>query len=796
MMQQYWRIKNEHPHQLLFYRMGDFYELFYDDAKKAAELLDITLTARGQSGGEPIPMAGVPFHAAESYLAKLLQAGESVVICEQTGDPNTSKGPVEREVVRILTPGTVTDEALLDAHQDNWVASIYPHQSLFGLAYLDLSRGRFLVEECQNLETLQQACDRLQPKEIIVPDNWPLSETFAKSYCCRFRPQWDFDKNAAARLLCQQFKTQSLAAFEIGDKPVAITAAGALWRYIQETQRTVIPHVHQIQVVHPSNHLQLDQNTCRNLEITHNLQGARANTLLSLLDKTATPMGSRLLGRWLLQPLRSHQAIQKRQQTIAALIRTNSFHQAHAALKQVGDMERILARVALQSARPKDCVKLKTALKAIPVLTKLLAKTKAFPEKTLAKCQDHEAVYTLLESAIVSDPPMTIREGGVIASGYDKQLDDYRELYNHADAFMQKLEQKELKRTGLSSLKVGFNRVHGFYIEISRQQATKAPADYIRRQTLKNAERFITPELKQYEEKVLTSQEKALQCEKALYADLLKQLLNHLIDMQETANQIAKIDVLNTLAERAVTLDYHCPHLSDEKILQITESRHPVVERLTDNPFIPNDVHLHSTVSMSLITGPNMGGKSTYMRQIALIVLMAHVGSFVPAKEAIIGPIDRIFTRIGAHDNLAQGQSTFMVEMSETATILHQATENSLVIMDEIGRGTSTYDGLALAWACAQTLSDTIKAFTLFSTHYFELTQLADMTDNMQNVHMDAKELHDSLIFLYKVEKGPANKSYGLQVAQLAGLPQKTLAIAKQKLQQLETQKEMHHATN
>lgn len=794
MMQQFWRIKNEHPDQLLFYRMGDFYELFYDDAKKAVAILDITLTARGQSGGEPIPMAGVPYHAAENYLAKLIAAGESVAICEQIGDPATSKGPVERQVTRILTPGTVTDEALLDASTDNWVASLIQHKNTIGLAYLDLSRGRFMVQECPNIEALTQELTRLQPKEILIPEGWPLAETFAKQYLCRQRPKWDFDKTAATRLLCQQFKVQSLAAFEIADKPLAITAAGALWRYIQETQRTMIPHVNHITVEHAHQRVQLDQNTLRNLEITQNLQGTRENTLFKLLDKTATPMGSRLLGRWLTRPLQDHHAIRERQTTLGALLKTQVVSQTHTLLKQVGDLERILARVALQSAKPKDCVKLKTALEAVPHLRALLSPTQAFSKSQLEKCHDHEAVVTLLEKAILPDPPMTIRDGGVIASGYDAQLDEYRALYDNADQFMQKLEKDEQERTQLSTLKVGYNRVHGFYIEISRHQATEVPTDYIRRQTLKNAERFITPTLKQFEEKVLTSQEKALQCEKALYTELLQKLLGELISMQETAQQIAEIDVLNTLAERAATLDYHCPVLTQEKVLSIQSSRHPVVESLTDTPFIPNDVTLNETVCMSLITGPNMGGKSTYMRQIALITLLAYVGSYVPAQSATLGPIDRIFTRIGAQDNLAQGQSTFMVEMSETATILHHATENSLVIMDEIGRGTSTYDGLSLAWACAQTLAETIKAFTLFSTHYFELTQLADECPTMQNVHLDAKEHQDTLIFLYQVEPGPANKSYGLQVAQLAGLPKQTLNIAKKKLQDLESKKEPLHA--
>ena len=639
---------------------------------------------------------------------------------------------------------------------------------------------------------MQQALQRLQPKEILIPESWPLAELLAKHYLIRRRPAWDFDVNTAMKLLCQQFKTQSLAAFEVADKPIAIAAAGALWRYIQETQRAPIPHVHQIQVEHPNETVQLDSHTLKNLEITQNLQGTREHTLLALLDKTASPMGSRLLGRWLTRPLRCHTTLKSRQQSVGALISSQVLNTLHALIKQIGDLERILGRVALQSARPKDLVKLKVALQTVPLLRKTLEKTKAFSENTLANLIDHQCVYDLLEKAIVSDPPMTIRDGGVIAAGFDATLDEYRSLHDSADGFMQALEKKEQERTKLSSLKVGYNRVHGFFIELSRQQAEKAPTDYLRRQTLKNAERFITPELKIFEEKVLTSQDKALQCEKALYENLLKTLLNDLLSMQATAQQVAEIDVLTTFAERAITCDYHCPTLTDQKILSIQAGRHPVVESLTDTPFIPNDLHLNETLTMDLITGPNMGGKSTYMRQVALITLMAHVGSFVPASAATIGPIDRIFTRIGANDNLAQGQSTFMVEMTETANILHHATSNSLVVIDEIGRGTSTYDGLALAWACARTLGEAIGAFTLFATHYFELTELPHQCAAMQNVHMDAKEHNESLVFLYKVEKGPANKSYGIQVAQLAGLPKATLVMAQEKLMQLEKQNKNH----
>lgn len=786
MIQQYLEIKSQHPEQLLFYRMGDFYELFFEDAKKAAALLDITLTARGQSAGEPIPMAGVPYHAAENYLAKLIQAGETVVICEQIGDPSTSKGPVERQVTRILTPGTVTDEALLETKAENLLTAIANNGDHFGIASLSLSSGRFILQEVESLQNLQNELQRLTPTEILIPDDFAFVQALKAYTLVRKRPLWDFDYTTSHRQLCLQLKTKNLNAFHGAHLKIAITASGCLLRYTYETQRGELPHIHKIEVENANDYVQLDEHSRRNLEITKNLQGEKQGTLLSILDNTQTPMGSRLLTRWLNQPLLNRSLLKQRQSVIGTLLNDPALTTLQDHLKEIGDIERILARVALQSARPRDLVKLRKALLTVPKIKKLLQKMDALSEEKMEQLHDHREVYTLLKKAIVEDPPVVIREGGVIALGYDKTLDELLSLSDTANQFLEELEKKEQARTKLSTLKVGYNRVHGFYIELSRQQAAHAPKEYLRRQTLKNVERYITPELKIFEEKVLTSKEKALAREKMLYDALLKTLLSSLVTMQETANLLAEIDLLANLAERAKTLNYQCPELTETPGIEIVEGRHPVIEQLSEDPFIPNDVSLNQTTSMLLITGPNMGGKSTYMRQTALIVLLAHIGSYVPAKKVTLGPISRIFTRIGASDNLVKGQSTFMVEMTETANILHYANTNSLVIMDEIGRGTSTFDGLALAWACAYELSQKIGAFTLFSTHYFELTNWASQLTHTQNVHLDAKECDDNLVFLHTVEKGPADKSYGLQVAKLAGVPKHVVARASKMLEQLE----------
>lgn len=785
-MQQYLRIKAQHSDRLLFYRMGDFYELFFDDARKVARLLDITLTKRGQSAGEPIPMAGVPYHAVESYLAKLIKLGESVAICEQIGDPATAKGPVERQVTRIVTPGTVSDEALLEERQDNFLVAIHAQQNQFGIAVLDIASGRFFVLQLPDEEALLSELERLKPAEILLSeDNISLYRLLENYRGVRRRPPWEFEVTTATRLLTQQFQTRDLTGFGCADLPLAIAAAGSLIQYAKETQRTALPHIRGMCVEQREQSIILDAATRRNLEITVNLQGGSENTLASVFDHTATTMGSRLLRRWLHRPLRDHSILQERQQAIHTLAKYH--RELHDLLREIGDVERILARVALKSARPRDLAQLRNALAMLPDLQKQLVeiKTPLLDQITL-QINTFPELQLLLQRAVIENPPVVIREGGVIAQGYDSELDELRSLSEDASQYLVDLETKEKTRTGIATLKVGYNRIHGYYIEISRTQAVQAPTEYIRRQTLKNAERFITPELKTFEDKVLSSRSRALALEKALYDDLLESVAMQLAKLQSMAVGLAELDVLTNLAERAITLQLVAPELSLNAGLHIKAGRHPVVERVIDNPFIPNDTRLTPEHRMLIITGPNMGGKSTYMRQTALITLLAYVGSFVPAQRAVIGPIDRIFTRIGAADDLASGRSTFMVEMTETANILHNATENSLVLIDEIGRGTSTFDGLSLAWACAAYLAEYLRAYTLFATHYFELTLLPTEFQGIGNIHLDAAEHNDKIVFLHTVNEGPANKSYGLQVAQLAGIPMPVIEKARKKLVELE----------
>lgn len=787
MMRQYLRIKAQHPDLLLFYRMGDFYELFYEDATRAAALLNITLTARGHSGGNPIPMAGVPFHSVENYLVKLVKLGVSVAICEQIGDVNTSKGPVEREVTRIITPGTITDEALLEEKRDNLLTAIYQEKQSIGLASLDITSGRFWVQHVESLNDLHTELSRLGPAELLIDEASAFSKEFNSYYTIKIRPPWDFEFESSKRLLCEQFKTNDLSGFGCDHLPLAICAAGALLNYVKYTQRSALPHIIGIQTQQQSDTVILDSATRRNLELTTNLQGSTENTLASVIDNTATSMGSRLLQRWLNRPIRHHGTLKNRQLAVSELLEKQLFTPFHDILRGIGDIERICARIALKSARPRDLVQLKNALIRLPEIKLLLnsLSTTRFLKLNEKIIQKND-ITELLQRAIIENPPVVIRDGGVIAPGYDAELDEYRSLTEEGGDFLVNLENQEKERTKISTLKVGYNRVHGYFIEVSRAQSNNVPLDYIRRQTLKNAERYITPELKNYEEKVLSAKSKSLAREKFLYDELLEKLIAELLDIQRTAAVIAELDVLSNFAERAKTLHYVAPNLSDTPGLHIIAGRHPVIEKSIDQPFTPNDIHLDDQLRMLIITGPNMGGKSTYMRQIALIVLLAHIGSFVPATQATIGPIDRIFTRIGASDDLASGRSTFMVEMTETANILHNATPNSLVLMDEIGRGTSTFDGLALAWACVEHLAMHINAYTLFATHYFELTTIPDKLPMIANVHLSAVEHQDSIIFMHQVKPGPASQSYGIQVAQLAGVPQAVINSAKSKLKELE----------
>lgn len=791
MMQQYLRIKAQHPNELVFYRMGDFYELFFDDAKKAAELLDVTLTARGKSAGEPIPMAGIPFHAADGYLAKLVRQGESVAICEQVGDPATSKGPVERKVVRIVTPGTVSDEALLDEHKDNLLLAINQNDDEFGIAILDIGSGRFQVLEVQGVDTVYSELERLRPAEILVSEQ--SVDLFEGRKGLRKRAIWEFENETAERLLLKQFGTKDLNGFGCAHLEIAISAAGCLLGYVQETQRTALPHIRSITSERHDESVVLDAATRRNLELDINLNGGAENTLFSVLNRSATAMGGRLLRRWLNRPLRELNELQARQSAIGELIDGYSFELIHDHLKKIGDLERILGRLALRSSRPRDLSRLSSALAVYPDLQQRLADFQSAKIGSLATAiSTFPDLVELLQKAIIENPPVVIREGGVIAGGYDSELDELRNLSSNAGQFLVDLEAREKEKTGISTLKVGFNRVHGYYIEISRGQADQAPAEYVRRQTLKNAERFITPELKTFEDKALSAKSRALAREKALYETLLETLNQQLAQLQDSAAGIAELDVLTTLSERADSLSFSRPELTATPGISVKGGRHPVVEQVLDGPFVPNDIQFNDQRRMLIVTGPNMGGKSTYMRQTALITLLAHTGSFVPAEQATIGIVDRIFTRIGSSDDLAGGRSTFMVEMTETANILHNATANSLVLMDEIGRGTSTFDGLSLAWACALHLAQTLKAYTLFATHYFEITALPESHPQVVNVHLDATEHEDNIVFLHNIQEGPASQSYGIQVAKLAGIPAEVLQQARQQLELLESGQHPH----
>ena len=785
MMQQYLKLKAQHPEILLFYRMGDFYELFYDDAKRASQLLDISLTKRGASAGEPIPMAGIPYHAVENYLAKLVNQGESVAICEQIGDPATSKGPVERKVVRIVTPGTISDEALLQERQDNLLAAIWQDSKGFGYATLDISSGRFRLSEPADRETMAAELQRTNPAELLYAEDFAESSLIEGRRGLRRRPLWEFEIDTARQQLNLQFGTRDLVGFGVENAPRGLCAAGCLLQYVKDTQRTSLPHIRSITMERQQDSIIMDAATRRNLEITQNLAGGTDNTLASVLDCTVTPMGSRMLKRWLHMPVRDTAVLVERQQTIGAL--QERYTELQPVLRQVGDLERILARLALRTARPRDLARMRHALQQLPLLRELLADVDSQPvQKLREKMGEFTELRELLERAVIDAPPVLVRDGGVIAPGYSEELDEWRALADGATDYLDKLEIRERERLGLDTLKVGYNAVHGYYIQISRGQSHLAPIHYVRRQTLKNAERYIIPELKEYEDKVLKSKGAALALEKQLYDELFDLLLPHLGQLQLASLALSELDVLVNLAERAETLNYVAPQFSDEIGVKIENGRHPVVEQVLKAPFIANPVNLNQQRHLLIITGPNMGGKSTYMRQTALITLMAYIGSFVPADSAVIGQIDRIFTRIGASDDLASGRSTFMVEMTEMANILHQATSQSLVLIDEIGRGTSTYDGLSLAWACAEWLAKKTRSLTLFATHYFELTALPEQIEGIANIHLDALEHNNTIAFMHAVQDGAASKSYGLAVAALAGVPQSVIKLAKQKLHQLE----------
>jgi DNA mismatch repair protein MutS len=787
MMQQYLGLKAQYPALLLFYRMGDFYELFYDDAEKAAGLLDLTLTTRGASAGAPIKMAGVPWHSIEQYLAKLVKLGESAAICEQIGDPATSKGPVERAVTRVVTPGTLTDAALLEEKADNLLLAVAAERGRIGLAWLNLSSGELRAAEVP-ASRLADELQRIRPAEVLVADGANLELPEGAAALTRL-PAWQFDLDAARRTLTEHFGVRDLAGFGCEDFGPAIAAAGALLAYARKTQSQTLTHVVALVPERDDAFVRMDGATRRSLELTETLRGTPSPTLLSLLDVCATGMGSRLLRHWLHHPLRDRAIAAERHAAVEALCGeagTGVHRDVHAALRGVADIERIAGRIALRTARPRDLAALRDSLATMPELQRLLGGVSAARLAALASELSPPADgVDRLRRAIAEAPSPMVRDGGVIAPGYSAELDELRALQTNAGEFLVALESRERERTGIPNLRVEYNRVHGFYIEVTNAHAEKVPADYRRRQTLKNAERYITPELKTFEDRALSAQERAAALEKRLYDEVLAELAPAAPRLHALARAVAETDVVAALAATAVARDWRRPEFVDELAIEIDAGRHPVVENEIDR-FIANDTRLAPTRRLLLITGPNMGGKSTYMRQVALIVLLAHVGSFVPARAARIGPVDQIFTRIGAADDLAGGRSTFMVEMIESATILHNATGKSLVLVDEVGRGTSTFDGLALAWAIARELVERNRSYTLFATHYFELTRLAQAYREVANVHLDAVEHKDRIVFLHALEEGPASQSYGLQVAALAGVPAGVLRSARRYLQELE----------
>jgi len=786
MMQQYLGVKSEYPETLVFYRMGDFYEMFFEDAKKAAEILSITLTARGNSAGEPIPMCGFPHHSAEGYIAKLIKIGESVAICEQFGDPATSKGPVERKVVRVVTPGTVTDEALLEERVDNFLVCIY-YDKNYAVACLDLSSGRFTIQELTSIEELLSEIERLNPAELLVDEDWTLPASLKERNGLTRRAPWHFARSSTEKVILKQFKVYDLKGFACEQLSTAISAAGCLLQYVKETQQSTLPHIQGISVENSDESILLDASSRKNLEIDYHPSGQRKFTLLGVLDKTITAMGGRCMHRWLNRPLRDQQLLNARYDAVDALLQGDSYVQVRDILRSVGDIERISSRIALKSARPRDLLVLRDTFTVLPSLHQEINNSaSAEIQRLVTNIAEQPELLALLQNAIIENPPVLIRDGGVIATGYNQELDELRNLSQNANQFLIDMENREKLNTGIATLKIKYNRVHGYYIELPRSQSDDVPDTYIRKQTLKNAERFFTAELKDFEDTVLNAKEQALSCEKRLYEELLTILAEVLIPIQHCAIALAELDVLANFAERSQQLNLIRPVLQQERGISVVGGRHLVVEEVSNIPFVANDLGFSDARQMLIITGPNMGGKSTYMRQAALIVLIAHIGCFTPAQEFKCGPIDKIFTRIGASDDLTSGRSTFMVEMSETANILHNATANSLVLMDEVGRGTSTFDGLSLAWACADFLAKNVQAFTLFATHYFELTSLPEEQPNIHNVHLEAMEHGDKIVFLHAVKEGAASQSYGLQVAALAGIPRSVIEQAKVKLQHLE----------
>ncbi len=785
MMQQYLRIKADYPDLLLFYRMGDFYELFYEDAEVAAELLGITLTSRTPSSSNPIKMAGVPFHSINQYIRKLLEHSLSVAICEQVGDPKTAKGPLERKVTRVITPGTLIDEDLLDEHTENLLCAIANIDQTWTLATLDVASGRFTTRELSSVTAVQSEIARIKPAETLLSDLADFAAQFQAKQV-REVPHWYFDLDRSIALLQKQFNVRDVTAFECEQHPQATATAGALLQYAIDMWGRELTHIHRLKIEHSSEFLQIDAHSWRNLEIETTLLGDTKNSLLNLFDRCHTTMGSRQLRRWFRYPVRDHDEVRRRHRIIEHVLENTDIESISTTLRNIGDMERIASRIAAQTVKPLDLVRLKGALRQIPTLVQLLNPENHTDLQQL--CNRLDAIpelSNLLEQAILNEPAALLRDGGVIKKGYDPQLDEWMSLKDDSGQALIELESREKKRTGIRNLKIEYNRVHGYYIEVSRLQTDRIPQNYTRRQTLKHTERYITEELQQFESRILNAKEQTLAREKELYEQLITHLQQFIERIQQTAQALAEIDVLVNFAVLSRVLNLHRPELTTKSGITIENGRHVLIESVLQKPFIPNSIELDQYNRLLLITGPNMGGKSTYMRQTALIVMLSHTGCYVPANAAIIGPIDRIFTRIGASDDLVGGHSTFMVEMTEMATILHSATEASLVLVDEIGRGTSTYDGLALSWACAVSLLNDVRAMTMFSTHYFEITALVNEYSGVRNVHLDAVQHKGEIVFMYDVKIGATNQSYGIQVAKLAGIPEKVIGRAKARLEKL-----------
>ncbi len=785
MMQQYWSIKAEYPNTLLFYRMGDFYELFYEDAERASTLLDIALTSRNKSDPTPIKMAGVPAHSINQYIQKLMQQSVPVAICEQVGDPTKTKGPVERKVTRVVTPGTLIDDDLLDARTENLLVAVHPGHAATAIAELELSSGRFTAQYIENDESIESAVRRTAPAEVLVAEGQEIENLITVTRVQEV-PAWYFSYERACEILKSQFKFRDISVFDGNAHPELTATAGALLQYAKDVFASDLPHIRNLRIVGSNDNLVIDHHSWRNLEIESTLSGQFKGSLLHLFDHCITTMGARQLRRWFRNPIRDRDEIARRHQVVNYFLDAASYHSTASELKNIADLERIVSRLATKTANPRDLAQLRDSLAALP---KLIDSFELKDCQALADlCADITTmpqIAALLTKALQDTPAPSLRDGGVIQQGYDDEFDEIIQIRDNSDAALIELEVREQERTGIRSLRIHYNRIHGYYIEVLRSAIDQVPEDYARRQTLKNKERYVTPELSEFESRILSARERAIAKEKELFDDLLEKLLPHVTAVQKTARSLAQIDVLRNFAERASTLRLNRPQLLDTPGFRIEAGRHPLVEQLSSQTYVPNDTDLQPDSKLLLITGPNMGGKSTYMRQSALIALLAHVGSYVPASSASIGPLDRIFTRIGASDDLTGGNSTFMVEMTEMATILHAATENSLVLVDEIGRGTSTFDGLALAWACAVSLAEDVKAYTLFSTHYFEITALAELIAGITNVHLDAVEYNEEIVFLYEVKEGAANQSYGLQVARLAGMPEEVIESATNKLREL-----------